>query len=113
MSKKDIDIDTNNESNDKSKTISINKRFSIFTDPNDNCMSYLDHLGLSLSFSRKLLVSSWKAVVHAFIPSLYVTSTTQTVMEIQDLLLKNSCREYYKWNKYDILSDIDKNKCMR
>lgn len=108
MSKKDIDIDidTNNES--------MKNRFSIFTHPNDNCMSYFEHLGLSLSFSRKLLVSSWKAVVHAFIPSLYITSTSQTVLEIQDQLLKNSCREYYKWNNDDLrVREIDKNKCMR
>lgn len=106
MSKKDIHTDTNNES--------IKNRFSIFTHPNDNCMSYFEHLGLSLYFSQKLLVSSWKAVVHAFIPSLYITSTSQTVLEIQDQLLKNSCREYYKWNNDDIRGrDIDRSKCMR
>ena len=106
MSKKDIHTDTNNES--------IKNRFSIFTHPNDNCMSYFEHLGLSLYFSQKLLVSSWKAVVHAIIPSLYITSTSQTVMEIQDQLLKNSCREYYKWNNDDIQGrDIDRTKCMR
>lgn len=108
MNKKDIDIDidSNNES--------TNKRFSIFTHPNENCMSYFEHLGLSLSFSRRLLISSWKAVVHAFIPSLYITSTSQTVIEIQDQLLKNSCREYYKWNNNDTPGNgIERNRCMR
>ena len=78
---------------------SYTNKFSIFSHPNNNCMTYIEHFRLSMSFSKKLFVSSWKAMIHAFIPSLYITSTTSTILEIQNDILKNSCQEYYKWNK--------------
>ena len=87
---------------------SIMNKFSIFSHPNNNCMTYMEHFTLSMSFSKKLFASSWKAMVHAFIPSLYITSTSNTILEIQNVILKNSCHEYYKWNRNDKIYNINK-----
>lgn len=61
--------------------------YSYFEHPNSVKMSYLEHLYLSLGFSYKLFISSFKALIHALIPSLFITSTSDVVNEISYELL--------------------------
>ena len=61
--------------------------YSYFEHPNSVKMSYFEHLYLSLGFSYKLFISSFKALIHALIPSLFITSTTDVVNEISYELL--------------------------
>ena len=56
--------------------------YSYFTHPNSVHMTYFEHLITSLTYAVKLFLASLKAVVHAFIPSFYITSTHDIVNEI-------------------------------
>lgn len=67
-------------------------RFSYFIHPENVCMSYIKHLCLSMNFSKKLFISSIKAFIHAIIPSLYITSTSDLVDELKIILNTVGCR---------------------
>ena len=56
------------------------------------CMGYFHHLRNSLYYSRRFFFASIKAVIHALVPDLYITSTTDTVTEIDELLKINYCK---------------------
>ena len=86
---------TENKDKDHLPAKRLYRGFSIFSHPDSNCMSYFQHFRLSLHFSKKMFISSWKALIHAIIPSLFITSTSDTVSDIQDTILKNSCTEHY------------------
>ena len=47
---------------------------------------YYDHMWFSLTLSGKLITGSVKALVHAFLPDQFITSTTDTVSDIQERL---------------------------
>ncbi len=65
------------------------KRYSFFTHPNSVCMTYFEHMKLSMGFSKTLFVASLKALVHAFLPNVYITSSSDVTKKmIRDL--KNS-----------------------
>ena len=66
--------------------------FSYFKHPNNLKMSYFQHFFISLKYSRKLFICSIKSLVHAFIPSLFTTSTTALIMKLNSelLMLKNN-----------------------
>lgn len=66
--------------------------YSQFNHPNSVCMSYIEHMVLSLRFALLFLGACLKAIVHAFIPSLFITSTTDTVSEVQIVLNTNGCK---------------------
>lgn len=68
-------------------------KYSYFEHPNNVCMSYLTHAKLSLGFSIKLISGSIKAFIHACIPSLYITSTSDLVTEISNELKNNGCHK--------------------
>jgi len=63
--------------------------YSYFIHPNNVCMSYLEHFKFSMSLSVSLLVGSFKAFMHAIIPSMFITSSSDLVKDI-DLKLKTS-----------------------
>ena len=48
--------------------------------------NYSDHMWFSMSLGCKLAEGSVKAFLHALFPDMYVTSTTQTVIDIQNEL---------------------------
>ena len=55
-------------------------------------MSYLQHMKLSLELSSIFFIGSLKAIVHAFIPDIYITSSTDTVRFAKDKMSKAGCR---------------------
>ena len=65
---------------------------SIFNHPKEVNMTYLEHMQHSLYFALLLFISSIKAIIHAFLPNLFVTSTSDCVKIISTLLNTN---EYY------------------
>ena len=67
------------------------KLYSYFTHPNKNCMNYYTHLRLSLYFSRRMFMASIKAIVHAFFPNFFLTSTTDTIDDIKNVISKYNC----------------------
>lgn len=64
-----------------------------FTHPEEVCMSYSEHLKLSLKFCFLMLKGAIKAFIHAFLPDYCVTSTSDISKEIISLLKSNGCHE--------------------
>ena len=69
-----------------------NNKYSIFSHPNAVCMSYFGHMKLSLGFAQTFFVGSLKAIVHAFFPSLFITSTSDIHTQIGKELSEAGCR---------------------
>ena len=67
--------------------------YRFFKHPNQVCMSYKEHMLLSLGFSKDFFVGGVKAVVHAFYPDVYITSTTDTLNEIQQKIKIKGCHK--------------------
>jgi hypothetical protein len=61
-------------------------RYSYFQHPNQVGMSYCEHWKLSMYFARKLFFASIKAIIHAFIPSTYKTSTSDLTKHLHKVL---------------------------
>lgn len=76
-----------------SEHVKNTNKYSIFTHTNENCMSYIEHAMLSLNLSSKLLAGSIKAFIHAFIPSLYKTSSSDAVNELQNIINNAGCHK--------------------
>lgn len=57
------------------------------------CMSYYEHMKLSLYISRIFAIASLKAIIHAFVPSLCITSSSDTVYDIATTLKNSGCRD--------------------
>ena len=65
--------------------------YSIFSHPNMVCMSYFQHMWLSLGFASTFLGGAMKAVVHAFCPHIYITSTSDIQKQIGLELQEAGC----------------------
>tara|TARA_B100000886_G_scaffold333044_1_gene286480 strand:- start:1573 stop:1740 length:168 start_codon:yes stop_codon:yes gene_type:complete len=51
---------------------------------------------LSLYLSYLLAKGSAKAIVHAFLPDTFITSTSDLTAKVQDILKTSGCNEYDK-----------------
>ena len=67
--------------------------YSRFRHPQSVCMSYLDHCMFSLKLARYFAVGSMKAVVHAFFPSLYITSSSDLLVTMKEDMSKIGCHK--------------------
>mgnify|MGYP003970521409 FL=1 len=71
-----------------------------FTHPKEVCMSYFEHMKLSLYFSWILWKASILAVIHAFLPDTFITSTSDTNKEVEKILKESGCKKdrkiYYR-----------------
>ena len=63
----------------------------MFKHPKEVCMNYLEHCMLSLNFSYMLFVGSMKAFIHAVYPDMYVTSTSDLLVNIKKKMEKAGC----------------------
>ncbi len=63
----------------------------MFKHPQKVCMTYIGHMSLSLKLSRIFCVGSVKAMVHAFLPDYYITSSTNALLEAQQTLESAGC----------------------
>lgn len=62
-----------------------------FSHPKQVCMTYFEHLKLSLKLCYLLGKGSLKAFIHAFIPDKYITSTSDLVNEISNIIKESGC----------------------
>ena len=67
--------------------------YSYFKHPNKVCMTYFQHMSLSLGFSKKLFAGSLKSVVHSIIPAFYISSTSDLLRDIKDEMDKHACHK--------------------
>lgn len=66
---------------------------NIFTaHPKNVCMSYFQHFTFSMNLSFSYLLYSYKAFVHGFIPALYITSSSDSVKEIENKIKYAGCK---------------------
>ena len=65
----------------------------MFKHPSKVCMTYFEHFKLSMGFSHKFTIAAYKAFIHAVIPDLYISSTTDTVNDIQSIIEKSGCHK--------------------
>ena len=65
----------------------------MFQHPANVCMSYFEHWYFAMEMSGRMLYGSVTSLVHAFIPDLFITSTTDTVNKIQSRLKEVGCRD--------------------
>jgi len=65
----------------------------MFSHPKNVCMTYTEHMKFSLQLSKDFFVGGVKAIVHAFYPDAYITSTTDILNEMQEKLDNAGCRK--------------------
>ena len=63
----------------------------MFQHPNKVCMTYSEHFIISLRFSYIFMVASVKSLIHAFIPDLFISSTTDTLERVNNIMKTNGC----------------------
>ena len=64
---------------------------SYFSHPNNVCMSYIKHWSISMYYASRMFFGSIKAVIHAFVPILYKTSTTNVAKDINNTIKNTGC----------------------
>ena len=63
----------------------------IFRHPSDVCMTYFQHMKVSLRFSFLFFKGNILSIIHAFLPDLFITSTTDINQKIYNILKENGC----------------------
>ena len=66
-------------------------KYSDYAHPNSVCMSYSEHLCFSCGLGLDLAAASVKAFVHGLIPECFITSSTDSMREINKKLNNNGC----------------------
>ena len=67
--------------------------YSYFSHPNNVCMSYCNHFLVSINYSKIFIFAGIKALIHAFFPNIFITSTTDCVNNVSKLLKNNNCNK--------------------
>ena len=60
----------------------------------DSNMNYFEHMLVSLNYSAILFISCIKALIHSFIPDLFITSTSECILEINNKLMRHNKKDY-------------------
>ena len=71
-------------------------------------MGYFEHMYISLHYAFILLLSCIKAFIHAFIPDIYVTSTSECIVEINKELTrhkKSNIENHQNYEPYQICNN--------
>jgi len=77
----------------------------MFAHPKKVCMTYLSHFQFSSKLSVLFLIASFKAFVHAVIPDIYITSSSDSVNEIKELIETSGCNRSQSDNDSYIKND--------
>jgi hypothetical protein len=67
--------------------------YSYFQHPQAVCISYFEHCMFSLKLARYFAVGSFKAVVHAFFPSMYITSSSDLLVTVKEDMANIGCHK--------------------
>tara|TARA_Y100001980_G_C14531672_1_gene307703 strand:- start:268 stop:576 length:309 start_codon:yes stop_codon:yes gene_type:complete len=65
----------------------------LFKHPTQVCMTYFQHARLSLRLSYIFGSASSKALVHAFLPDIFDTSSTEAVKNAENLMKQSGCKQ--------------------
>ena len=76
-----------------------NSLHSIFVfHPQDVCMTYVEHFMFSLCLSGRFTIGAIQAFIHAIIPVLFKTSSSDLVSSIETTLNTAGCRRAISYN---------------
>ena len=67
-------------------------KISLTAHPKKNGMGYFQHLFFSLKFFIFLLIASIQAIIHAFLPFLFETSTGDVIVKINKCMKKQHAK---------------------
>lgn len=56
------------------------------------CMSYIEHCKFSMHLAQCMLVGTFKAIIHAFFPGLFITSSSDLANYMTELIKKSGCK---------------------
>ena len=65
----------------------------MFNHPNKVCMTYFKHCKFSLYLSYNFAKASYKAFVHALIPDLYITDSSDTIKKLNQDMQNVGCKD--------------------
>lgn len=85
----------------------------LFAHPDNVCMSYSQHLILSLKIVYYLLFGAFKGFIHSFIPDLYINFIDDTNNTILKIVKRSGCHkphEHLLFNNTDDNNNDDVNK---
>lgn len=60
--------------------------------PKNVCMTYYQHFIFSSTLGFKLIISGFKALIHAIFPSLFITSTSDFNRDLKNILESSGCK---------------------
>lgn len=69
---------------------------SLTKHPNSNGMGYFKHMYYSLKFAIMLFIASIKAILHALLPFLFSTSTSDVIRDIDKIQKSIGCKKKKK-----------------
>tara|TARA_A100001015_G_C14756342_1_gene619634 strand:+ start:151 stop:414 length:264 start_codon:yes stop_codon:yes gene_type:complete len=81
---------------------------TFFQHPREVCMDYLEHCLFSLSLAKLLGIGTFKALVHAFFPGFFITSTSELIKEIKEELDNSGCLKVEEVEQSSEKNEIDK-----
>jgi hypothetical protein len=64
-----------------------------FTHPKKVCMTYFEHCKLSLYLAKCMFIGFIKALGHAFIPDIFITSSSDISSHITYIINKSGCKK--------------------
>lgn len=73
----------------------MNNLLDFWSHPKNVCMSYVSHFQFSLFLSYKFGIASFKALIHAIIPNLFISSSTDITREINKIISVMGCNNHY------------------
>jgi hypothetical protein len=74
--------------------LSPRTRWSLSDHPSSVGESYVEHLGVALSFAGRLMLGGAACFVHAFLPFLFVKTGSSTIAELHDRMVANRGRAH-------------------
>jgi hypothetical protein len=65
----------------------------IFKHCRDVGCSYIKHFNVSINLAKKFGSASFKALVHAFLPFMFVTGSTDAINDLNECMKNSPCKK--------------------
>jgi len=66
----------------------------MFLHPKKVCMTYFQHFRFSMYLCSLFCKGAFFALLHSFLPDFFITSSSDIVNNIQNLIKESGCRKY-------------------
>ena len=66
----------------------------MFSHPKNVCMTYFQHFRFSMYLCSLFCKGAFFALLHSFLPDFFITSSSDIVNNIQNLIKESGCRKY-------------------